>query len=149
MPKASDVRVALYTRSVTSQRFNVNCRHSVTSNRQPSTAKSALFTCTFFVFVLDFSYVCHFFKFNCQSGCRLLIFFIFLQIIMLYWVLELARVFGLDGVTWTTSASFIVTVFVIGAKLQATNRVPRPVDRGTATRYGGQLRSKRVTSPDE
>ena len=24
-----------------------------------------------------------------------------------------------------------------GAKLQATNRVPRPVDRGTATRYGG------------
>ena len=23
------------------------------------------------------------------------------------------------------------------AKLQATNRVPRPVDRGTATRYGG------------
>ena len=22
-------------------------------------------------------------------------------------------------------------------KLQATNRVPRPVDRGTATRYGG------------
>jgi len=25
----------------------------------------------------------------------------------------------------------------VGAKLQATNRVPRPVDRGTATRYGG------------
>jgi len=25
----------------------------------------------------------------------------------------------------------------LGAKLQATNRVPRPVDRGTATRYGG------------
>jgi len=24
-----------------------------------------------------------------------------------------------------------------GAKLQATNRVPTPVDRGTATRYGG------------
>jgi len=24
-----------------------------------------------------------------------------------------------------------------GAKLQATNHVPRPVDRGTATRYGG------------
>jgi len=24
-----------------------------------------------------------------------------------------------------------------GTKLQATNRVPRPVDRGTATRYGG------------
>ena len=29
---------------------------------------------------------------------------------MLYWVLELARVFGLDGVTWITSASFKVTV---------------------------------------
>ena len=27
--------------------------------------------------------------------------------------------------------------FIVGAKLQATNRVPRPVDRGTATRYGG------------
>jgi len=27
--------------------------------------------------------------------------------------------------------------FGVGAKLQATNRVPRPVDRGTATRYGG------------
>jgi len=26
---------------------------------------------------------------------------------------------------------------LVGAKLQATNRVPRPVDRGTATRYGG------------
>jgi len=26
---------------------------------------------------------------------------------------------------------------IVGAKLQATNRVPRPVDRGTATRYGG------------
>jgi len=25
----------------------------------------------------------------------------------------------------------------VGAKLQATNHVPRPVDRGTATRYGG------------
>jgi len=25
----------------------------------------------------------------------------------------------------------------VGAKLQATNRVPRPVDSGTATRYGG------------
>ena len=25
----------------------------------------------------------------------------------------------------------------VGAKLQATNRIPRPVDRGTATRYGG------------
>jgi len=25
----------------------------------------------------------------------------------------------------------------LGVKLQATNRVPRPVDRGTATRYGG------------
>ena len=25
----------------------------------------------------------------------------------------------------------------VGAKLQTTNRVPRPVDRGTATRYGG------------
>jgi len=25
----------------------------------------------------------------------------------------------------------------VGAKLQATNLVPRPVDRGTATRYGG------------
>jgi len=25
----------------------------------------------------------------------------------------------------------------VGAKLQATNRVPRPLDRGTATRYGG------------
>jgi len=28
-------------------------------------------------------------------------------------------------------------VIYTGAKLQATNRVPRPVDRGTATRYGG------------
>jgi len=28
-------------------------------------------------------------------------------------------------------------VHYVGAKLQATNRVPRPVDRGTATRYGG------------
>jgi len=28
-------------------------------------------------------------------------------------------------------------IFRLGAKLQATNRVPRPVDRGTATRYGG------------
>ena len=28
-------------------------------------------------------------------------------------------------------------VCAVGAKLQATNRVPRPVDRGTATRYGG------------
>jgi len=27
--------------------------------------------------------------------------------------------------------------FLVGAKLQATNRVPRLVDRGTATRYGG------------
>jgi len=27
--------------------------------------------------------------------------------------------------------------YIAGAKLQATNRVPRPVDRGTATRYGG------------
>ena len=31
----------------------------------------------------------------------------------------------------------IVASFTNGAKLQATNRVPRPVDRGTATRYGG------------
>jgi len=30
-----------------------------------------------------------------------------------------------------------VTVAAVGAKLQATNPVPRPVDRGTATRYGG------------
>ena len=28
-------------------------------------------------------------------------------------------------------------VLIVGAKLQATNCVPRPVDRGTATRYGG------------
>jgi len=31
----------------------------------------------------------------------------------------------------------IIIIVVVGAKLQATNRVPRPVDRGTATRYGG------------
>ena len=31
----------------------------------------------------------------------------------------------------------IALVSHVGAKLQATNRVPRPVDRGTATRYGG------------
>jgi len=30
-----------------------------------------------------------------------------------------------------------VITLIVGAKLQATNRVPRPVDRGTATRYGG------------
>jgi len=34
-----------------------------------------------------------------------------------------------------SAAIFIYWYF--GAKLQATNRVPRPVDRGTATRYGG------------
>ena len=33
---------------------------------------------------------------------------------------------------------FYYTVYrEAGAKLQATNRVPRPVDSGTATRYGG------------
>jgi len=31
----------------------------------------------------------------------------------------------------------IIELMFVGAKLQATNRVPRPVDRGTATRYGG------------
>ena len=31
----------------------------------------------------------------------------------------------------------LVMLAAVGAKLQATNRVPRPVDRGTATRYGG------------
>ena len=31
----------------------------------------------------------------------------------------------------------LVFYYGVGAKLQATNHVPRPVDRGTATRYGG------------
>jgi len=39
----------------------------------------------------------------------------------------------------TTSNKFTFYIYLelVGAKLQATNRVPRPVDRGTATRYGG------------
>jgi len=49
--------------------------------------------------------------------------------------------------TWFIFASYIYIslsvysrpsmVVFVGAKLQANNRVPRPVDRGTATRYGG------------
>ena len=31
----------------------------------------------------------------------------------------------------------IMVMCHVGAKLQATNRVPRPVDRGMATRYDG------------
>jgi len=34
-------------------------------------------------------------------------------------------------------ADLHIIIIIVGAKLQATNRVPRPVDRGTATRYGG------------
>jgi len=37
---------------------------------------------------------------------------------------------GINGVR-------VLYVLCTGAKLQATNRVLRPVDRGTATRYGG------------
>jgi len=39
------------------------------------------------------------------------------------------------------NSSFVLFIAIVynyrWAKLQATNRVPRPVDRGTATRYGG------------
>ena len=35
------------------------------------------------------------------------------------------------------SQLYLIYFIFVGAKLQATNRVPRPVDRGTATRYGG------------
>jgi len=40
-----------------------------------------------------------------------------------------------DRCEWVNVSSG--TGLAVGAKLQATNRVPRPVDRGTATRYGG------------
>jgi len=53
----------------------------------------------------------------------------------------------LSNRVWSTFAFFnevatficlpIIVIVIVGAKLQATNRVPRPVDRGTATRYGG------------
>jgi len=39
--------------------------------------------------------------------------------------------------TFVVNKHMYYTELVTGAKLQATNRVPRPVDRGTATRYGG------------
>ena len=38
---------------------------------------------------------------------------------------------------FVTSVKFLLNGSNVGAKLQATNRVPRPVDRETATRYGG------------
>ena len=45
----------------------------------------------------------------------------------------------LNGYSSSSSGSYICisVIWLFGAKLQATNRVPGPVDRGTATRYGG------------
>ena len=49
------------------------------------------------------------------------------------------RVFAVVLFCWLTIliCFLILYAFLAGAKLQATNHVPRPVDRGTATRYGG------------
>jgi len=43
----------------------------------------------------------------------------------------------LSGTTSDCPEINVCQFSLVGAKLQATNRVPRPVDRGTATRYGG------------
>jgi len=54
-------------------------------------------------------------------------------------VVDVSFLINAVAVTGMTSEYYFlaITTFFVGAKLQATNRVPRPVDRGTATRYGG------------
>jgi len=42
-----------------------------------------------------------------------------------------------NGVAYKLWSVDVRVCHAFGAKLQATNHVPRPVDRGTATRYGG------------